>query len=264
MVLALALLLAPLLRLAGDETAEKLKELRAAYKAKDSAGAVRLFDQLVQSFDALAAREQEEVVKAVEAAFATRRDEGKDVEQLFLGAAAALANMGAGGEKALLRAIGLKHVRSKPIVLATAVEGLGQQGNPAAVDSLLPWLKPEKPLGAHAPVVAGAARALARYREADPALRKRVVGVLVEIYRDLDRRSREERARSDPDPEVEVAFQQIEVPMLASLRALSGAQFENADDWVRFWATARDEDWSAPRGAAPPAGSPPKKKEDGP
>ncbi len=245
--------------LVGDETADRLKELRAAYKAKDAATAVRLYDQLVQSFELLAPKDQDEVVKTVELAFTTRRDEGSDVDQLFVGAAASLANMGPLGGKALVRALAVKHLRSRPMVLATLVEGLGRQIDPAMVDAILPWLKPEKALGVNAPVVVGAANALARYREAEPKLRKRAVGELVAVYADLDLRYETEHAKAEPDVALETAFQQIEKPLLDSLRALSGEQFESAADWTQWWATAKSADWSAAVGSAAPA----KKKEDG-
>jgi hypothetical protein len=235
-----------------DGTAEALKELKAAYKAKDSETAVRLFDQLNQGFAALAPKEQEEVVKTIEAAFMTRRDEGDDVEKLFVGAGAALGNMGAAGEKAIVRSLPIKHLRSKPAVFAVLVEGLGQQANPAMVEHILPWLKPEKALGAHTPIVVGAANALARYREADPKLRKRVVGELVAVYADLDARYQAEHAKPEPVAEIEVAFQQVEKPLIDSLRALSGEQWENPADWNKWWATAKNADWTAPDGAASP------------
>jgi hypothetical protein len=236
-----------------DGIASRLKELKAAYKAKDSESAVRTFDALVQEFDALAPKQQEEVVKTVEQAFSSRRDAGDDVDQLFIGAAAALANMGDLGEKALVKALAVKHLRSRPEVLATIVEGLGQQCNPAMVDLLLEWLRPEKPLGIHWPVVAGAARSLSRYREAEPVVRKRVCGELVAVYADLDARFEAERAKAEPDPEVEVAFQRVEHPLLSALRALSGQLFENADDWRTWWGTAKDDEWTD--GEAAPARS---------
>jgi hypothetical protein len=63
-------LVASLLALAALRTdvAEQLKSLKAAYKAKDSPAAVRIFDELVQSFEAMAPKDQEEVVKVVESA----------------------------------------------------------------------------------------------------------------------------------------------------------------------------------------------------
>lgn len=256
----LPLLAALLLPFAVVDTAEQLKELKAAYKAKESAAAVRIFDQLVQAFELAPAKEQEEIVKVVEQAFTTRKDEGDDVVQLFVAASASLANMGPGGEKALVRALALKHLRSKPLVLATLVEGLGRQVNPAMVDQILPWLRPDKALGVNAAVVVGAVNALARFREADPKLRKRVVGELVAVYSDLDSKYRVEHAKPEPSSELETAFQQVEKPLLDGLRALSGAQFENSEDWKTWWATAKTEDWSTAGGADP---GPAKKKEGG-
>jgi len=243
-----------------DSTAETLKELKSAYKAKDSATAVRLFDQLTSAFAGLPPKEQEEVVKVVESAFGTRRDEGKDVDQLFIGAAASLAQMGPAGGRAVLRAIAQKHVQARPAVLASLVEGLGEQDDPAMVPELLKWLKPDKPLGIHAEVVAGAARALVHYREADAKLRKLAVGELVAVYVDLDGKTRAERAKERPNPDVETAFQQIETPILLTLRSLSGENLERAEDWSRWWSKAKDADWS---GSAP-APAPPKKSGDAP
>ena len=225
------------------DVGELLKELKAAYKAKDSGAAVNALDQLVQSYESLSEKEKDEVVKATELAFTTRRDEGEDVERLFIAASASLANMGADGEKGLLRALAQKHVRSKPKVVATLVEGLGRQVNPAMVDQLLPWLKPDKPLGANAPVIVGASHALARYREAEGKLRKRISGELVAVYADLDARYQTEHKKPAPDPELEAGFQQVEKPLLDSLRALTGEQFENSEDWKKWWATAKDQDW---------------------
>jgi hypothetical protein len=166
--------------------------------------------------------------------------------------------MGAPGGKALLRGIEMKHLRVRPNVLAALVEGLGQQSDPAMVPELLKWLKPEKPLGAQAVVVAASVRALARYREADWKLRKQAVGDLVAVYADLDAKMRAERAKAHGDPEVDTAFQQIETPILMTLRTLSGEGYERPDDWTRWWSKAKDADWS---GAAPaaPAAPPPKK-----
>lgn len=242
-----------------DATAQALKDLKAAYKAKDSPAAVRLFDQLVGSFEGLAPKDQEEVVKVVESAFTTRRDDAKDADQLFVGAAASLATMGAGGGKALLRALEMKHLRSRPEVLATLVEGLGQQDDPAMVPTLLKWLKPEKPLGTEAVVVAGAVRALARYREADWKLRRQAVGELVAVYADLDAKTRAERAKEHGNPDVDTAFQQIETPILLALRALSGENLEKPDEWTRWWSKAKDADWSGGAAPAAPAAPPPKK-----
>lgn len=239
-----------------DGTAQALKDLKAAYKAKDSAAARRLFDQLLGSFEGLAPKDQDEVVKVVESAFTTRRDDAKDADELFIAAAASLANMGAGGGKALLRALEMKHLRARPKVLATLVEGLGQQNDPAMVPVLLKWLKPEKPFGAEAIVVAGAVNALARYREADWKLRKQAVGEIVAVYADLDARTRAERAKEHGNPDVDTAFQQIETPMLMALRALSGERYERADDWTKWWSKAKDADWS---GAEPAPAPPPKK-----
>lgn len=256
--LALALLFSGVAR--SDATADALKDLKAAYKSKDSAAAVRLFDRLVQDWESIAAKDKDEVVRVVESSFNSRRDEGKEVDDLFIGAAAALANMGAAGEKALVRSLALKHLKSRPMVFATLVEGLGQQTNPAMVDQLLPWLKPDKPLGVNAPVVAGTARALARYREAEPKLRKRVAGELVAVYLDLYGRYQTERAKPEPAADLEAAFQQVEMPMQAALRALSGEQFEHAEDWGKWWVTAKDQDWAAAPAKQEPE---PKKKSDG-
>jgi hypothetical protein len=161
--------------------------------------------------------------------------------------------MGAGGGKALLRALALKHLRARPVVLASLVEGLGQQNDPAMVPELLKWLKPEKPLGIHADVVAGAARALSRYRQADPKLRKLAVGELIAVYADLDAKARAERAKEHGSPEVDTAFQQIETPVLMTLRTLSGEGFERADDWTKWWIKAKDADWSGDAPAPAPA-----------
>jgi hypothetical protein len=245
-----------------DSTAETLKELKAAYKAKDSAAAVRLFDQLTSAFAGLPPKEQEEVLKVIESAFGTRHDDGKDVDPLFIGAAASLAQMGPAGGKAVLRAISQKHVQARPAVLASLVEGLGEQDDPAMVPELLKWLKPEKPLGIHAEVVAGAARALVHYREADAKLRKLAVGELVAVYVDLDGKTRAERAKERPNPDVETAFQQIETPILLTLRTLSGENLERAEDWAKWWSKAKDADWSA--SAPAPAAAPPKKSGDDP
>jgi hypothetical protein len=231
----------------GDGTGDRLKELRTAYKAKESATAVRLFDELAQAFDAQDAKTQGEIVKAVEAAFPSRRDEGDDVEHLFIGAAAALANMGEGGEKAIERTLKVKHVLSRPAVVATLVEGLGQQTNPAEVDLLIAWLTPEKPLGVHAPIVAAAVRALGRYREAKPEVRKKTCGALVGVYSQYAADAAAEKAKAKADANVEIAYQQIEVPLLHALRALSGATHENAADWSAWWATAKAEEWKGSR-----------------
>ena len=115
-----------------DAIGVRLKELKAAYKAKESATAVRLFDALTQAFDAQDETTQGEVVKVVESAFTSRRDDGEAVDRLFIGAAAALANMGASGEKGLVRALTMKHLVARPLVLATLVEGLGQQATTLA------------------------------------------------------------------------------------------------------------------------------------
>jgi hypothetical protein len=229
----------------GDTTADQLKELRAAYKSKDSDTAVRLFDQLAQGFGAIEAKRQDEVVRVVESAFASRTDEGADVEKLFVGAAAALANMGASGEKALVRALSDKHLKSKPQVFATLVEGLGNQDDVAMVEPLLTYLTPEKQLTVNSVVVAGAARALGRYREAEPKVRKHAVEKMVAVYADLDAKYRAEHAKPAPNAELETSFQLIETPMLGSLRSLTGQKFENATDWSKWWATAKDVDWAA-------------------
>jgi hypothetical protein len=240
-----------------DTTAETLKELKAAYKAKDGTTAVRLFDQLTSAFAGLPPKDQEEVVKVIESAFGTRHDDGKDVDMLFVGASASLAQMGPSGGKALLRSLALKHVQARPAVVAALVEGLGEQNDPAMVPELLKWLKPEKPLGIHAEVVAGAARALAHYREADAKVRKQAVGEMIAVYVDLDARTRAERAKERANPDVETAFQQIETPVLLTLRTLSGENYERAEDWAKWWTKAKDADWS---GDAPaPAPVPPKK-----
>ena len=238
---------------------EKLKELKAAYKAKDSTTAVRLFDQLLQDFAGYDAKTQEEVVKVVEGAFPTRRDEGDDVEQLFIGAGAALANMGANGGKALLRSLNVKHLKNKPRVVATLVEGLGQQEDPAMVDALLPYLRVDKALGVNWPVAEGAVRALGRYRAADGKLRKRVVGEMVLVLSDYDAKFAVEHKKPEPDAELETAFQKLEAPLLLSLRSLSGAQFESAADWNQWWTKAKDDDWTVvveppPRPSALPLG----------
>lgn len=243
-----------------DATAQALKDLKSAYKAKDSDAAVRLFDQLVSSFEGLAPKDQEEVVKVVESAFTTRRDDAKDADRLFIGAAASLATMGPAGGKALLRGLEMKHLRARPEVLSTLVEGLGQQSDPAMVPVLLKWLKPEKPLGTEAVVVAGAVKALARYREADPKLRKQAVGEIIAVYSDLDAKTRAERAKEHGNPDVDTAFQQIETPMLMTLRTLSGEGFERADDWAKWWGKAKDADWSGNAPSAGPAAAPPPKK----
>jgi hypothetical protein len=260
MVTALLALLTFFAPAAGDDaTAQSLKDLKAAYKAKDTPAAVRVFDQLVGGFEALAPKDQEEVVKTVESAFATRRDDAADADDLFVAAAASLSNMGAGGAKALVRSLALKHLRARPKELATLVEGLGQQNDPAMVPELLKWLKPEKPLGVQAIVVAGAARALSRYREADPKLRKQAVGELVAVYVDLDAKTRAERAKEHGNPEVDTAFQQIETPVLMTLRSLSGEGFEKPDDWNKWWSKAKDADWSGNAPAPAPPAAPPKK-----
>src|SRR5262245_20643995 len=86
----------------GADAAEQLKALKAAYKAKDTAAAVAVFDGLIQGFESLAPKEQEEAVKVVEQAFASRSDEGEDVDRLYVAASATLANLGPAGEKALV------------------------------------------------------------------------------------------------------------------------------------------------------------------
>ena len=240
-----------------DSTAETLKELKAAYKAKDGTTAVRLFDQLTSAWAGLPPKDQDEVVKVIESAFGTRRDDGKDVDTLFVGAAASLAQMGPSGGKAVVRTLALKHVQARPAVVAALVEGLGEQNDPAMVPELLKWLRPEKPLGIHAEVVAGAARALSHYREADAKVRKQAVGEMVAVYVDLDGKTRAERAKERANPDVETAFQQIETPVLLTLRTLSGENYERAEDWAKWWTKAKDADWS---GSAPaPAPVPPKK-----
>jgi len=245
-----------------DGTAEALKELKAAYKAKDGTTAVRLFDQLTSAWAGLPPKDQDEVVKVIESAFGTRRDDGKDVDTLFVGAAASLAQMGPAGGKAVLRTLALKHVQARPAVVAALVAGLGEQNDPAMVPELLKWLKPEKPLGIHAEVVAGAARALSHYREADAKLRKQAVGEMVGVYVDLDGKTRAERAKDRPNADVETAFQQIETPILLTLRTLSGENLERAEDWAKWWSKAKDADWSA--SAPAPAAAPPKKSGDDP
>lgn len=249
-----------------DTTAETLKELKAAYKAKDGTTAVRLFDQLTSAFAGLPPKDQEEVVKVVESAFGTRHDDGKDVDTLFVGAGASLAQMGPAGGKAVLRTLALKHVQARPSVVAALVEGLGEQNDPAMAPELLKWLKPEKPLGIHAEVVAGAARALAHYREADAKLRKQAVGELIAVYVDLDAKTRAERAKERPNAEVETAFQQIETPVLLTLRTLSGENYERAEDWAKWWTKAKDADWSGDAPAPVPpkkSGNAPPKKDQG-
>jgi hypothetical protein len=257
MVTALLAILAFCMPAVGDDaTAQALKDLKAAYKAKDTDAAVRVFDQLLNSFEGLAPKDQEEVVKVVESAFTTRRDDGKDVDRLFIAAGASLSNMGVAGSKALLRGLELKHLRARPDVLAALVQGLGEQNDPSMVPELLKWLKPEKPLGVQAIVVAASVRALAHYREADPKLRKQIVGEIVAVYADLDAKTRAERAKERANPEVDTAFQQIETPLLLTLRTLSGEGFERAEDWTKWWSKAKDADWS---GNAPAPVAPPKK-----
>jgi len=245
-------LVAGLAALPCSDTAEQLKTLKAAYKAKDSAAAIQVFDGLIQSFESMPPKEQEDAVKVVEQAFGSRSDEGDDVTRLFIAASATLANLGPSGEKALVRVIALKPVRKKPAVLATAVEGLGRQANPAMIDVLLPFLRIEQALGPNSPVVVGAANALARYRAADPKVRKKVVGELVAVYSELDSKYQADRAKPEPSDEISAAFQSFETPLREALRALSGAQHQKLEDWKKWWSTAKDADWSAPGASADP------------
>ena len=91
-------------------------------------------------------------------------------------------------------------------------------------------------------LMAQAARALTYFHRAPGAERKKAVQELIQVYTDLNARC-EKLDEDDPDVEVEIGFNRVEMPLLQALHALCGEQFETPEEWQSWWATHKNEDW---------------------
>ena len=232
----------------GQQTSkELLRDLSRATK-QDPASAIPTLDLLIERFETADEKERKSITRGIEGMFRARKDSEEGVDQLFVAAAAALSAMGEEGDEALMRSTKLKHLRARPVVLATLIESLGQQARVEVLDTVLDHLSIDSDKAEMTvPVSVAALRAVRRFREAPAKVRKQLVERLVRDYTELDRRFEAKRESDRPDPGLELAFNSLEVPFLQALQELTGESCRSAPDWREWWEEHRNLDWDAGR-----------------
>jgi hypothetical protein len=216
------------------EIANLIGDLNKAYEDKTDQGAVSIIDKLVIAYRSGDEKAKGEIAKAVAKAFDQRRDDDKG-DELFKAAAAAMSEMGEAGSKTLANALKNKNFKKRIEVRGIMLVAIGDQKDPKNTKLLIDYLKDNEPK-----LVAAAADALAKYREASEKLRKDLVEELVKAYATQDA-----NVKKNPKDQVQKdRLQAYEVNMNNALLALTGQTFEDATKWQAWFNDNKNKPWS--------------------
>lgn len=217
------------------------KELDAEYKNKKNRNAeriVEIYGVYDEVYDKLKSADQKNVIKALRRAWTIKPPPS---DKSFLKAnAACLTGKGKMGLEVLLYALDHKSLETKDKsnqteynsrmeVKTFVIESIGYTKNPKALKPLYKLLWSED-----APIIKAACSACSRFDGLKQKERKPIVEELVKVYAYLD--SQAKLAIQDPRKEyLRERLLAVEVQFNESLKKLTPARFESAEDWQRWY-----------------------------
>lgn len=229
------------------EVAEKLDTLEEAVKdrkGEHDAEAVRIIDELKESYPDLHERDQKDVLDGISAILKIRgRPRAADQPALYRTAIFALGTIGPNDEKTqrycpdLLMSAWGKKPFTEDEWLATRediLENIGRCKSPNAkhIDFLVETAT-RSPIDG---MKRGAGKALRHYAEAEGSVRKGIFDKLLVDYATIEGKSKQSIDGSDPVMATATAtLKAIRDPWNATLAALSGANHRTAAEWQHWW-----------------------------
>jgi HEAT repeat protein len=247
MILSLALSL-PLalgaLPLPDDDPAveEAIEALKTALKDKQDDTAVATIDRLTVLARDAGPKDKKKIAKGVGETFGAKRvpreGESKDeVFRAFVAAAASLGQMGDEGVGPLVRALEQRSFRHEPALRAKILAALGATKSEKATKPLLDMLEDKD-----YDLIAAAADALGNYDKAPLPPRKEIVERLV---RHLESAA---NAANPSSPQVDASearrkYDRIGGPLLSTLAKLTGQDFRDPLEWVKWWNDNKKRPW---------------------
>lgn len=237
---------APVAAVAQDPAADKNPEIAKAIdklkghvekKGMEDKEAVAVIDELNQKFKLSGPKDRASIVSALAKCFDARRDEKDGVANngLFIGAAAALGEMGPESVKPLMQAIDHKNFKKEVAVRDRLIRSLGKTKDKGAVDTLVALLENKDN-----PIIGAAAEALGEYKDADQDIRKKAFEGLLKVLMSA-------KGATDGNLNDTIArekYDTIASPIITALKGLSRqADLSAPEDLQRWWNKNKKGDW---------------------
>ena len=221
------------------EVKEMLGELKdhIGKRGDEDREAVGVIDQLLQEFPQSGPKDKAAIVKGLGKCFEVKRqdlEDGVKNNQLFLGAAVALGEMGEFATKTLEKWVGNKKHRKDIALQRQLILSLGKTKDVKAVKKLLDLLNDNDNV-----LVGATAEALSQFDGAALKVRK-------EIFNDLLKLMMTTKALKDSDANDIVSREKWDViaaPIITTLQALSGHDERKPEEWQRWWNKNKKKDW---------------------
>jgi len=223
--------------------AEQVKQFKSAIKDRKGARdaeATNLIDKFLAGYPRMHQKDQLSVRKALQDCLVgrVRRDEGNTT--LFVGAAAALGQMGADGAKILLKAYKSSKFKKQVTLRAVFVRNIGKTKDLAQVDFLLERAGRDP----DDEIMKAAGGTLRNYADAKLSVRKNIVKELIKKFSEVYGKS---RASIDPgNAQVKRSKEQLAAisrDWNQTLNALTRQSIHSPPEWQRFYNKNKNRNW---------------------
>lgn len=202
---------------------DAIKELSAAYRAKDDDVARgKMTDLLTMAKDA-GPKDRAKIVKEIAKSFGQRRKEGED--GLYRAATAALGAIGPEAAKELQKAFDAKIFTKNVEMRAEIVEAVGKTKDHKSAKFLVDLLDYKDD-----PVIAATAKGMSYYHGEPIAVRLEMVEKMIRALEVSDN-----NARDLNNVRAQERYAVIGSPLIASLQKLTGQDVRKPLEWVQWW-----------------------------
>lgn len=213
----------------------------ASKRGKEDQEAIAVIDQhLLKEFENFGPKDRASVVKALDKVLSEKRQEDADgVRQnsMFIAAAVALGRMGPESAPVLADWIGHKSHKKDIPLQRKLIESLGRTKVESERATLIKLITDDE-----SQIQAAAIEALAQYSDAEQKHRKETFEAVLKHAMSLWGAKENDRN----DPIARERFDAIAGPAITTLRALSGQDIAELNEWQRWWNKNKKEEWPQP------------------
>jgi len=215
---------------------EKLKG-HTDKKGSEDRDAISVMDQLLPQFKTSGPKDKAAIVASIAKCLELRRDEKEGVpnNQLFLGCAVALGEMGPESTKALLAGVDSKNLKKQTAVRHRLILSLGKTHDvKEALDPLIAMLQDKD-----ATLIGAAAEALGEFSGADLETRKKAFEAMLKVVMSA-------KGAKDSNAQDTIARDRYDVlnaPIIGSLGKLSKHDERDPDKWQNWWNKNKLKNW---------------------
>lgn len=223
--------------------AEQVKQFKAAIKDRKGARdaeATNLIDKFLGGYPKMHQKDQLAVRKALQDCLVGRVKRDPENTTLFVGAAAALGQMGADGAKILLKAYKSSKFKKQVTLRAVFVRNIGKTKDLRQVEFLLERASRDP----DDEIMEAAGGTLRNFADAKLSVRKNIVKELIKKFSEVHGKSRASLASGNAQVKrSKERLAAISRDWNQTLNSLTKQSIHSAPDWQRFYNKNKDRNW---------------------